>query len=95
MQGHSNYSQHDGNQINPNFLHVSRESTNVRYNFIKFNLIVRDFGYGIAPESLDKLFIDFSKLNDEMKVNKEGVGLGLSICKSLIQRMAGSVSVES
>ena len=28
-------------------------------------------------------------------MNKNGVGLGLSICKNLIEQMAGSVSVES
>jgi K+-sensing histidine kinase KdpD len=45
---------------------------------------VRDYGYGIAPENIDKLFIDFGKLSDDKKLNREGVGLGLSICKSLI-----------
>ena len=41
------------------------------------------------------MFINFSKIEENSKRNKFGVGLGLSICKSLIEQMAGSVVCES
>jgi K+-sensing histidine kinase KdpD len=49
----------------------------------------------MSPQSLSKLFIDFNKMEEGESMNTNGVGLGLSICKNLIEHMAGSVKVES
>jgi signal transduction histidine kinase len=49
----------------------------------------------MSPESVSKLFIDFNTIEENASVNRNGVGLGLSICKQLIEQMAGSVRVES
>ncbi len=49
----------------------------------------------MSEESVSKLFIDFNKMEESENLNKNGVGLGLSICKNLIENMAGSVKVES
>jgi K+-sensing histidine kinase KdpD len=40
---------------------------------------------GIPPEKLDHLFLNFCKIEENAEVNKNGVGLGLSICKNLIE----------
>ena len=53
--------------------------------FIKFNMIIQDSGIGIAPENLDKLFLNFGKLDEHQHINSVGTGLGLSICKQLIE----------
>jgi two-component system sensor histidine kinase/response regulator len=58
-------------------------------------LIIQDRGCGISPENIDKLFIDFNKMEESALLNKNGVGLGLSICKSLIEQMCGKVDVKS
>ena len=68
---------------------------NLKVLYIKFDLTIQDFGCGIAPENIDKLFIDFSKLLESAAQDMHGVGLGLSICKQLLTRMDGVVSVES
>ena len=47
----------------------------------------------MSEESVGKLFIDFNKMEENAQYNKNGVGLGLSICKKLIEHMAGSVTV--
>ena len=39
--------------------------------------------------------MNFSRLEEHQKMNHGGTGLGLSFCKSLIELMGGSVSVES
>ena len=35
-----------------------------------------DTGVGIAPENIEKLFLDFSKLDEHAKINEVGTGLG-------------------
>lgn len=50
---------------------------------------------GIPADKLDSLFINFCKISEHRKKNPNGVGLGLSICKDLLQSMGGSVRVES
>lgn len=47
---------------------------------------IKDEGIGIAKENLDKLFIDFGKLDQpDNNINRQGTGLGLSICKKIIE----------
>lgn len=67
--------------------------SNARIFSIDFEISIQDFGCGIPPEGISKLFIDFSKMGES--ANPNGVGLGLSICKMLIEHMAGSVRVDS
>ena len=50
---------------------------------------VSDFGCGMTEENLENLFIDFRKIEESSNMNRHGVGLGLSICKNLIEQMAG------
>lgn len=66
---------------------------NTRSYIIDFEISIQDFGCGISPEGIAKLFINFSKLGES--ANPNGVGLGLSICKMLIEHMNGSVRVDS
>ena len=51
--------------------------------WIRFIVIIRDFGTGMSETSRDKLFVNFSKLNSDANVT--GVGLGLSICKDVVE----------
>lgn len=52
---------------------------------------VRDTGSGIPAEKLNNVFARFEKLD----VLKQGFGLGLSICKSILDKMGGDIWVES
>ena len=63
--------------------------------YVKFLLQVQDFGCGISSDKLDSLFINFGTLAEHQKNNPSGRGLGLSICKSIVEKMGGNVSVES
>ena len=39
--------------------------------------------------------MDYSRLEEHKKINERGPGLGLSICKNIIDKMGGNVTVES
>ncbi|MFY0533813.1 sensor histidine kinase [Nannocystis pusilla] len=58
----------------------------------KIRFWVRDNGPGIDEEAQAKLFAEFSRLDT---VRAEGHGLGLSIVRRIIERLGGSVGVES
>ena len=57
---------------------------------------VRDHGIGIRPEDLTKVFGKFSRVEQPGRTNKaKGTGLGLFICKTMVEQMGGSIGVES
>jgi signal transduction histidine kinase len=59
----------------------------------RVSIAVSDTGHGIAPEQLDRLFKPFERLGADPQV--EGTGLGLSLSKSLLEMMQGSLQVHS
>lgn len=58
-------------------------------DFIHF--YVADTGTGIPPEKKKKIFARFVQLDG----HKQGIGLGLAICKGLVMKMGGDIFVES
>ncbi|MCE3021606.1 ATP-binding protein [Staphylococcus pasteuri] len=58
-------------------------------------LRIQDTGTGIAPEHLQQVFDRFYKVDASRKRGKQGTGLGLFICKMIIEEHGGSIEVES
>jgi signal transduction histidine kinase/FixJ family two-component response regulator/HPt (histidine-containing phosphotransfer) domain-containing protein len=56
---------------------------------------VRDCGIGIDPEGREKLFKQFSQVEDSDSRNYGGTGLGLAISKELAMLMGGMIGVDS
>ena len=56
---------------------------------------VRDTGIGISPEDHAKVFDEFSRLDASTASVKRGWGLGLAICRRLVNMMGGSIRIES
>ncbi len=54
-------------------------------------IIMEDEGTGISPADLPHIFERFYR----RKGSSEGFGLGLSICRELVQRMRGNISISS
>lgn len=56
---------------------------------------VRDTGVGIAPEFMNQLFQPFRQVDSSTTRRHGGTGLGLCICRQLVEMMHGEISVES
>ncbi len=56
---------------------------------------VVDTGIGIAEEKLQYIFESFTQEDSETAKNYGGTGLGLTICKKLVEMQGGSIKVES
>lgn len=57
--------------------------------------LVMDSGIGIPKEKQDKLFKSFSQVDMSISRKYGGTGLGLNICKQLVELMGGDIHVES
>lgn len=58
-------------------------------------ITVEDTGIGIRPEDHDVIFESFAQLHGSGSRSAGGTGLGLTISKSLVEMMGGSLSVRS
>lgn len=56
---------------------------------------VEDSGIGIKESDMDKLFLNFTRIDEQKNCNIEGTGLGLSLTKNLIELMGGEIHVTS
>ncbi len=56
---------------------------------------VKDTGDGMTPDHLERIFDRFEQIDPSSTRRHEGVGLGLSICRTLVDLMEGDIRVES
>jgi signal transduction histidine kinase len=58
-------------------------------------IAVIDTGIGIAPEDQSKLFKEFMQVDTSASRHYEGTGLGLALCKRLVELHGGRIGCES
>jgi Signal transduction histidine kinase len=58
-------------------------------------IIVQDNGIGIPKEKMKYIFKRFKQVNDDLTSRSGGSGIGLSLVKSLVELLKGSISLES
>lgn len=58
-------------------------------------IIIKDTGIGIDKKKLDKIFEPFYRCEDINTLSSSGMGLGLSLTKSVINMHGGEIKVES
>ena len=72
----------------PPRIHVSAEREGPRWR-----ISVRDEGVGIDPDDADRIFEVFQRLHS--REESEGTGIGLALCKRIVERHSGEIRVES
>lgn len=74
---------------------VSVKSKYVDEKHVEYVVSIRDTGIGMSPEFLEHLFEPFTQERIDARSVYEGTGLGMSIVKSLVDKMGGTIEVES
>jgi len=67
---------------------IIRNNTNIRIS-------IKDNGAGIPEEFYDSVFKKFAQMDSSDRRAKGGTGLGLNICKAIVEKMGGSIGFES
>jgi signal transduction histidine kinase/ActR/RegA family two-component response regulator len=60
----------------------------------RIRICVEDTGAGLSADQIEKLFQPFNRLGQEAG-REEGTGIGLVMCKRLVESMGGTIGVES
>jgi signal transduction histidine kinase/DNA-binding LacI/PurR family transcriptional regulator/AraC-like DNA-binding protein len=58
-------------------------------------VMVHDTGLGIPPKDQDMIFSEFSRSERSIQLGYKGLGLGLAICKRLVELHDGTIGVKS
>ncbi|MDH3346756.1 MAG: PAS domain S-box protein, partial [Desulfobulbaceae bacterium] len=61
----------------------------------RLHFVVRDTGIGMNEDEVGRLFDSFCQLDGSSTRKYDGLGLGLSVCKRIVELMGGEIKVES
>ncbi len=74
---------------------VSVSSKVIEGNKRRITFAVSDTGIGMPLDKMDRLFQPFTQLEYTLSRKRDGAGLGLAICKELVELMGGEIWAES
>ena len=84
------YTQEDGE-----ILFSVEELNRTSENYVRFRFAVEDNGCGMTKEYMKTLFDPFSREGNTRVSKIQGTGLGMSICKGIVELMGGTIQVQS
>lgn len=77
------------------YIKLSVETLSESDDMVLLQFCIEDTGIGIAEKDISKLFREFEQLENHLTKQHQGTGLGLFICKNIIESMDGRMWVKS
>ena len=77
------------------YVKLTVEALSENSDMVLLQFCVEDTGIGIAEKDISKLFREFEQLENHLTKQHQGTGLGLYICKNIIESMDGRMWVKS
>ncbi len=74
---------------------VRAEETAFRNGTADYRFVIEDTGIGIGKEFKEHIFEPFTQEHQDARTDYNGVGLGMSIVKKLVDQMKGTVEIDS
>lgn len=85
----------DCGEINVCFSQYRKEEEPESGERIWLDFTCEDNGIGMSKEFLERIFIPFERVHNSTTSKIEGTGLGMAIVKSIVEKMGGSITVDS
>lgn len=64
-------------------------------NYGSYQFVIKDTGIGIHEDALERIFEPFEREKNTTSSGIHGTGLGLTITKNIVERLGGTISVDS
>ncbi len=77
------------------YIYLNQETSALGEGYVRTHFTIADTGMGMSPEFLEKIWDTFSREETDQVRHIVGTGLGMSITKSLVDLMGGTIDVES
>lgn len=74
---------------------ISTKILDIHEDIVSLEFSVRDTGIGLSQDQINRLFQSFTQADSSTTRKYGGTGLGLTICKKLVELMNGKIWVES
>jgi len=74
---------------------ISVQAIEEKKEWVKIKFIVEDTGIGLTKKQQLKIFESFTQADSSTTRKYGGTGLGLTICKQIVELMGGEIGVES
>lgn len=76
---------------------VSVSAREISYDeeYVEFEFVVSDTGIGMSEEFAEHIFEPFTQEHAEIRSHYQGTGLGMSIVKNLINKMKGTITLQT
>lgn len=74
---------------------IDVNSLSIDESLQELQFAITDTGIGISEEHIRNLFVPFSQIDNSATRKHSGSGLGLSICRKIIEEMGGRIWIES
>ena len=83
-----------------NAIKFSRENSSIRFYTLETDsdfchLVIQDSGMGMSQSTIDELLQDNELLAKKSNSEIIGTGLGMQLCKQMIQKNGGVIAIES